>query len=482
MFHREKHIGSVPAIPSTSISHSRIGLGFEKLDRGVFNPEKAYDKVGALGVKWIRIQSGWARTERTKGVYHWGWLDAIVDNLRSRGLVPWMCLCYGNALYDAEAATRFWGLGCPPVVTPEQLAAWKAYVTATVRHFAGRVTWWEVWNEPDCDYAWRFKCDPQEYALLCRETAAAIREADPEAKVIGGSFAFARMDFVEPLLQAGFAQWCDAVTYHVYSSDETYDDERVENLRAMLARHRPGGLPIIQGEGGCQSSPDGCGALRGQMLTPLKQANSLARHFVSQLAQDLMFVSFFSCMDMAEAQNGKIGEGYRDFGYFGVLGADFDADGVATGEYTPKPSYRTLQVIAAIFQGDFAPERLPVESLPENDGRYGGGYWNTPLEECFSKGFRRPSGAAAFVYWKRGNLLRERFEGSVSLRFGEVPADRVRLIDLLDGAIYEPSPEQMEITCAPGGAPIIHFHSIPLLDSPVLIEFGEFLEACVSKS
>ena len=330
MFHREKRIGSVPAIPSSSIGHSRIGLGFEKLDRGVFDPEKAYDKVAALGVKWIRVQSGWARTEQTRGVYDWGWLDAIVDSLRSRGLVPWVCLCYGNALYDAEAATRFWGLGCPPVATPEQLSAWKAYVTATVRHFAGRVTWWEVWNEPDCEYAWRFKCDPLEYATLCRETAAAIREGDPRARVIGGSFAFARIDFVGPLLQAGFAEWCDAVTYHVYSSDETYDNERVENLRAMLARHRPGGLPVIQGEGGCQSSPDGCGALSGQMLTPLKQASSLARHFVSQLAQDLMFVSFFSCMDMAEAQNGKVGEGYRDFGYFGVLGADFDRNGVAT--------------------------------------------------------------------------------------------------------------------------------------------------------
>ena len=29
MFHREKRIGSVPAIAASAIGHSRIGLGFE---------------------------------------------------------------------------------------------------------------------------------------------------------------------------------------------------------------------------------------------------------------------------------------------------------------------------------------------------------------------------------------------------------------------------------------------------------------------
>ncbi|MBP5300902.1 MAG: cellulase family glycosylhydrolase [Victivallales bacterium] len=476
MFHREKRIGSVPAIASSAIGHSRIGLGFEKLDRGVFDPEKAYDKVAALGVKWIRIQSGWQRTETAPGVYDWGWLDDIVDNLRSRGLEPWMCLCYGNRLYTPAAAERFGGLGCPPVHTSKELSAWKAYVTATVRHYAGRVTWWEVWNEPDCEYAWGTECNPAEYAVLCRETAEAIRAGNPDAKVIGGSFAFARLEFVTPLLEAGFAQWCDAVTYHVYSSDETDDAERVENLRALLRRYRSGGLPVIQGEGGCQSSPDGCGALCGQMWTPAKQANSLARHFVNQLAQDLMFASFFSCMDMAEAQNGKVGESYRDFGYFGVLGAEFDERGVATGAYTPKPSYRTLQVISALFRGDFMVERIPVECLPENDARYGGSYRTADLaRECFSAGFRRPSGAAAFVYWKKGSILREKYEGSVSLAFGQVPATTVRLIDLLDGSIYEPAPEQLEIVEKDGLA-LVRLHAIPLLDSPVAIEFGDFLE------
>ena len=56
MFHREKRIGSVPAIPSSAIGHSRIGLGFEKLHRGIFDSEKAYGKVRELDVVWSGIK------------------------------------------------------------------------------------------------------------------------------------------------------------------------------------------------------------------------------------------------------------------------------------------------------------------------------------------------------------------------------------------------------------------------------------------
>lgn len=77
-----------------------LGLGFEKLDRDLFDPAKAYPFLAGTGVSWIRLQSGWQRTERAKGVYDFAWLDAIVDSLLDLGLRPWMCLCYGNGLYD----------------------------------------------------------------------------------------------------------------------------------------------------------------------------------------------------------------------------------------------------------------------------------------------------------------------------------------------------------------------------------------------
>ncbi|MCI5676877.1 MAG: beta-glucosidase, partial [Clostridia bacterium] len=60
---RLRKIGKIKMLSAFEVKDSRLGIGFEKLDRALFDPEKAYDKVAALGVKWVRVQSGWARTE-----------------------------------------------------------------------------------------------------------------------------------------------------------------------------------------------------------------------------------------------------------------------------------------------------------------------------------------------------------------------------------------------------------------------------------
>ena len=53
---RLKKIGTLEPIHSLDVKdESPMGLGMEKLDRDAFDPEKVYDKVAALGVKWIRI-------------------------------------------------------------------------------------------------------------------------------------------------------------------------------------------------------------------------------------------------------------------------------------------------------------------------------------------------------------------------------------------------------------------------------------------
>ena len=40
-----KEIGRVTPRASVEIKKSKMGIGFEKLDRNVFDPEKAYDKL-----------------------------------------------------------------------------------------------------------------------------------------------------------------------------------------------------------------------------------------------------------------------------------------------------------------------------------------------------------------------------------------------------------------------------------------------------
>ena len=168
-------VGKIAPKSALEVKSSQLGIGFEKLDRNVFDPEKAYDKVAALGVNWVRLQSGWQRTEREKGVYDFAWLDDIVDNLIRRGMVPWICLCYGNDLYTEAAKTFFGAVGCPPIFTEEERTAWHNYVKATTEHFKGRVEYYEVWNEPDGRGCWKHGVNAQEYGEFAAATAKALK-------------------------------------------------------------------------------------------------------------------------------------------------------------------------------------------------------------------------------------------------------------------------------------------------------------------
>lgn len=462
-------VGQIKAVPSVEIKRSKIGLGFEKLDRDVFDPEKAYAHVAASGVKWIRIQSGWARTEKERGVYDFAWLDRVVDTLVENGHWPWICLCYGNGLYDEAAAKVFGAVGCPPIHTEEQRAAWRRYVSTLVARYKGKVGHFEVWNEPDGDWCWKHGVSGREYGEFVLATAAAIREGNPDAKVIGGSMCGDGLPWLAEAVATGAFDDLWGFTYHCYTPDETDNPVRVQNLKAILRPRNPS-IRIIQGESGSQSRPDGRGALWGYNWTEERQAKQLLRHTVSDLLCDVEFMSYFSCMDMIEALNGTVGDtaSYLDYGYFGVLSAQFDENGRSTGDYKPKLSYRALQVIAALFREEPAVCDLAVKFLTESSQLIG---WERQpsFHDVIYGAFARPNGSKAFAYWKPADLMTETVDSTVTLQF--VGVDSIpRLVDPMTGDIYEIPAKLIQ----EHGSRCLTLHFMPLRDYPLFLLFGDF--------
>ena len=458
--------GKIITKNSKSISGSRIGLGFEKLDRNVFDPEKAYDKVYETGIKWARIQSGWQRTERKKGVYDFAWIDSIVDNFLKRGIQPWICFCYGNELYNDEAKSVYGAVGCPPVFTEEQKKAWINYVKETVKRFKGKVTYYEVWNEPDGKWCWKHGPSGSELGTFTVETARAVREIDKDCKIIGAAVCHRKLSFLAEAFEAGMGEWVDAISFHEYTPDERGVFERVKALRGLINLYNPK-IKIIQGESGSQSRSDGAGALKGGAWTPRKQAKQLLRHTMADLMTEVEFTSYFSCVDMKEALNGTVGDAasYKDFGYFGVLGADFDEDGNSTGEYTPKESYYALQNICSMFSGDCRPIDAPVIYMPERSPRLLD-HWETEYNETISGGFKLDDGDFAYVYWKPEDLLTREFEGTATIEI-TTEKEEIRLVDLYDGTIYKIPEDMIEITSKKTNK-LLH---IPIKDYPLAIIF-----------
>ena len=467
--YRLKKVGQIKCKNAAEVCRSRLGIGFEKLDRDAFDPRKAYDKMSNIGVKWVRIQSGWQKTEKEKEIYDFAWLDEVVDNIIARDMIPWICVCYGNKLYGGMAEEVFGAVGCPPIHTEEQRSAWHNYCKALAEHYKSRVSHFEIWNEPDGLHCWKHGVCATEVGEFNIATAKALKEGNPACYIIGGALGAVNMPFESELFKTGMTDYVDAISFHAYIFDDTRLKHDIRALRAAIDMYNPG-IEIIQGESGSQSRPFGNGALRSGGWTEKKQCKQMLRHLVTDLGMGCKFASYFSCIDMMEALKGKVGDtaSYKDFGYFGVLGAEFDENGVAIGEYSPKPSYYALSYLASLLYGDIVAKDLPV--LVKNDvAPHCGNAPTLGVRDIEYYGFCLNNGSYAFAYWYPSNYMTTEFEGAVT--FATADLGDVHLVDPMDGTIYELS-EEMITKDEYGGAML---KLLPIRDYPLFLVFGEII-------
>lgn len=466
-----KLVGHITPKNSSEIRNSRFGIGLEKIDRYLYDPAPVYDPLAETGVKYVRIQSGWMRTEKEKGVYDWKWIDDIVDNLVSRGMEPWVCLCYGNPVWSEKAVNVRGAIGVPPIFSEEEAAAWDRYVTECVRRYRGKVRMYEIWNEPDGQHCWRHGVSASEYGKFAKRTSAAIRAADPEAKVLAGSFFSSGSttylhDFLKELTPGDI----DFVTYHQYRYRVEHGiEEFARGIRKMLDAFDPS-VGMIQGETGTQSSFSRNGALCGSEWTERKQAKFLTRKLLIDLKTEVEFTSWFTAVDIFENiinESGTVNKDY--YGFFGVLGEKFAPDGTPLGEYEPKLSYTALRTICAALSGA---EKTELDVFFENSwtplfGRSDEDPYD-PASRIIWQGYEK-NGAKALVYWKAADVMTEEFLSTVSLRCFDLPGE-IRLTDLMTGEVWA---FDGMITGEDGEIILSH---IPVADYPLMLTFGNFAE------
>lgn len=467
---RLKNIGKIKSYNSKDIKESPMGLGMEKLDRDAFDPEKVYDKVASLGVKWIRIQSGWQKTEKAEGVYDFSWLDKQVDTLLSRGLIPWLCLCYGNILYDDLAKEYYGAVGCQPTSDERTYNAWLKYVEETVKHFSGKIEYYEIWNEPEGIWTWRPAPNVSEYSDFCIKTAKVIKANDKAAKIITGSHYQLSMEFFNAEFASGVLEVSDAVSYHAYVYDESNSIQRIKAIKA-LSKHYGKEIEVIQGETGSQSKSGGGGAFGHIRTNQDMQTKYILRHCVAEVMSGVKFTSVFSCVDMAENLDAKAGAPITICGYFGLLGAEFDkTTGELVGDYYEKPSYFAFQNLCSVFNEKITPEELPVICTQQESKRLDG--MDCSPRELIIGGMSKPNGSKAFAYWNSTNLITTHgYEGSATFEIAGVSGE-VRLIDPMDGSVYTIGDDIMQAM----GNGLYLFKNMPVKDYPLIITFGDFIE------
>ncbi len=432
--------------PSKDIASSPVSIGFETLDRKMFDPERTYEHLAKLGVKWARCQTGWARTETRKGEYDFAWLDSVVDSLLRIGIQPWFNLGYGNTLYTPGPPHES-AVGWAPMNSEEARQGWVRYVARLGERFAARVKHWEIWNEPNIPNFWKpDKPNPKAYVDLVKLTAPVLRRTVPGCVLIGGAYArLTAWDYIEGCFEEGLGQLVDKLSYHPYRQvpEENYEAD-LGALRGLIARYRPG-MSVWQGENGAPSTNTSAGALRDFEWDEARQAKWLLRRLLTDLSLDVELTSYFQTVDMV---NYVFGTGQSTM---------TNSKGVLRGNlYTPKASYYALQNLCALYDG----EAKRADLLLRVEG--GAGEWErlAVRQACFAR-----SGCPLYAYWypailQQGwptKLARLTVWSGKAARF-ENPV----LVDLLTGDITVPTKVKRN-----GG--VVTLDEMPVRDYPLVV-------------
>lgn len=314
---------------ASDVTSSNWTIGCEVLDRELAVFAEYKDFLPPLGIKRIRLQGGWARCEKEKGVYDFSWLDEPVDFCRAHGIEVLLETSYGNPIY---AGAGGWDLGGGFPKSEEGLAAWDRWVEALATHFKGRVTDWAMWNEPDL----KGKKTPAEIAAFNVRTAKIVKRIIPDARIAGLSLSRNDAAYVEKCLTAmgDDVSLFSSFIYHGYSPNPDSSYKKVGQQKGVVRKYAPHAR-LQQGENGAPSTLCKAYALNNIPWNELSQAKYDLRRMLGDLGHDVNS-SLFTIINYT--QKG------RPLNTKGILHTDESRRFLDV-----KPAYCAVRNLAAVF-------------------------------------------------------------------------------------------------------------------------------------
>lgn len=430
-----KRIGAIKPRSANEIDGSNWTLGCETLDRDFADYEEYKEYLVPLGIKTIRLQGGWAKTEKVKGVYDFGWLDKIIDDAIGRGLNILLETDYGNPIYEGGGGADLAG-GFPTFEAA--LAAWDRWVEAMAKRYKGKVRDWAMWNEPDINK----KHKPEDIAAFNIRTAEIIKRVIPDARIAGLSLASSNPKLLESCLKAlaekGKVDLFHWFIYHGYAYNPDSSYQNVEELKATLAKYSTK-AKMRQGENGCPSETATKFALSNHPWTEYSQAKWNLRRMLGDLGHDVESAVFTIC---------DFNHTGREINRKGLLHATADkkVDGI-------KLAYYAVQNCVAVFDNTLERIKEPSVAVMSDKSTASFAYRN------------KKTGQSLVVFWDNSGTP----DDSFVTRPSQVVVRGIGIklpvwVDLVSGRIYEIPANRIikagEFTI---------FKDIPLYDAPVLL-------------
>src|SRR3954468_13702371 len=230
------------------------------------------DQFGTLrlwdsGVDWHEINT-------SQGVYNWTNFDR------------WMTLAQQHNVEVVYTFGRVpdWANGNQgTTIPPANLQYWDDFVRAVVTRSAGRVKYWEIWNEPNDTHFWTGSVST--LVTMAQHAQQIIKSIDPNAVLVTPSPTWTSTSpnqWMASYLQGGGGQYADIIAFHGYvnSSPESIDS-LAANMWSVMNANGQGSKPLWDTEASW-SLADSCSS---SICDQDQQAAFLVRHYMLHLSR-----------------------------------------------------------------------------------------------------------------------------------------------------------------------------------------------------
>jgi len=220
------------------------------------------DEISKLGIRWDRSTAifAWGTVEPQKGEYVWRKVDGCVQSRQSynfailpiiQPFAEWDQANWGPAPADTAPILNEEYLGRSRR-KPYDMDAYRRFVFALVERYDGDgiddmpglkypIKYWESCNEPSLrigSFAF-FRGSSEDYLEVLKATYQAVKEADPEAKVLHAGMVgkeppmVSVLSFWEPIYEKG-SQYFDIANIHTFGARA---ELVVPEFKKFLSKH-----------------------------------------------------------------------------------------------------------------------------------------------------------------------------------------------------------------------------------------------------
>ena len=273
------------AAGTRAVSGPLVGAMFDGPALGTaVNLGQQLDQAVSSGVESVRLVVDWSRLQTSAGApIQFGGLDTVVAAAAARGL----------SVLPVVERTPAWDALSPGTAgsPPRASVPFAAFVTALVKRYGPTGTFWQahpnvlrvpirmwqIWNEPHFTSYWSHQPFAPGYVKLLAAAHAAIKAADPGAKVVLAGLADFSWQYLAQIYRVPGARGLfDTVALHPYTAEPRGVITIIQRVRAVMNQFGDRAKPILATEITWPSSEGKAPPQFGVSTTEAGQAARLA--------------------------------------------------------------------------------------------------------------------------------------------------------------------------------------------------------------